>query len=80
MSDQADWTTLRDRCYRKREFAKMEWEDIDLALFRVAGAKYGGPVALLRDPKVSLKVGQVRAARGGVDSGPRADPARTCGL
>jgi len=62
MSDQADWTTLGDRCYRKREFAKMEWEDIDLALFRVAGAKYGGPVALLRDPKVSLKVGQVPPA------------------
>jgi hypothetical protein len=37
----------------------MEWEAIDLSIYKVAGAKFGGPVALMRDTSKPLKVGQV---------------------
>lgn len=56
--ERANWSQLGDRQYRKQEIATMEWEDMELSIFMVAGAKFGGPVALKRDPAKPLPVGK----------------------
>lgn len=36
----------------------MLWGEVDLSIFKVVGAKFGGPVALMRDKSKPLKIGQ----------------------
>jgi len=43
------WEAIHDKFYRKEEIYTMEWEDIILSRYRLAGAPYGGPIAMIRD-------------------------------
>ncbi|CAG8571415.1 7902_t:CDS:10, partial [Paraglomus occultum] len=46
-----DWMQLQDRFYRKQEIYTMSWKHMDLSKFMIAGASYGGPIAMIRDDK-----------------------------
>lgn len=48
---------LRNRYYRRIECYNMEWEDIDLSKMVVAGARFGGPVAVIRDEGKLVRLG-----------------------
>ncbi|XP_065839193.1 vacuolar protein sorting-associated protein 16 homolog [Oscarella lobularis] len=54
----AEWDLLGDVYYRRRVLFTMEWgeNDIDLTRFIVAGAPFGGPIALVRDDKKIVRV------------------------
>ena len=69
--DADDWlklTTEDGACYYQRHpilppGEAMQWNDtVDLSTFRVWGAKFGGPVALMRDKTKLLKIGQSAVA------------------
>ncbi|RYR35519.1 hypothetical protein Ahy_A10g050670 isoform B [Arachis hypogaea] len=45
----AEWQLLYNRYYRKPELYPMRWKHVDLARHKVAGAPFGGPVAVIRD-------------------------------
>ncbi|XP_077989106.1 vacuolar protein sorting-associated protein 16 homolog [Glandiceps talaboti] len=45
----ADWNPLGEVFYRKTELYSMSWQDVDLSMYKVAAASYGGPIALIRD-------------------------------
>ena len=57
-------TTEDGACYYQRHpIASMDWQDsVDLSQFRVWGAKFGGPIALMRDKTKPLKIGQAAVA------------------
>jgi hypothetical protein len=57
-------TTEDGACYYQRHpIGPMAWNDsVDLSNFRVWGAKFGGPVALMRDKTKPLKIGQSAVA------------------
>lgn len=42
-----EWKKLYDKFYRKREIYTLEWQNVDLAKFKVVGAPFGGPVGNL---------------------------------
>nr|CAG8648885.1 189_t:CDS:10 [Entrophospora candida] len=46
-----EWTQLQDRFYRKQEIYTMLWKRMDLSKYMIAGAPYGGPIAMIRDDK-----------------------------
>ncbi|KAI9491795.1 hypothetical protein BDB00DRAFT_472923 [Zychaea mexicana] len=50
----SDWIQLHDRFYRKQEVYSLSWDQTDLSKFMIAGAQYGGPIALIRDDKKVL--------------------------
>ncbi|RCI02191.1 hypothetical protein CU098_008663 [Rhizopus stolonifer] len=50
----ADWTELHDRFYKKQELYSLTWNHSDLSKFMVAGAQYGGPIAMIRDDRKVL--------------------------
>ncbi|KAL1915507.1 uncharacterized protein VTP21DRAFT_6631 [Calcarisporiella thermophila] len=50
----AEWIQLQDRFYRKQEVYSMLWKQIDLSKFLLAGAPFGGPIAMIRDDKKVL--------------------------
>eukprot|EP00743_Colponemidia_sp_Colp-15_P004235 GILK01004569.1.p1 GENE.GILK01004569.1~~GILK01004569.1.p1 ORF type:complete len:820 (-),score=138.43 GILK01004569.1:154-2613(-) len=52
-----EWSELHDRFYRKRDVYTMAWGNIDLNKYVIAGAPFGGPVALVRDEKKLLLLG-----------------------
>lgn len=53
------WRSLGDRYYQKQELvAEMEWPEVDLSMYMVAGAKFGGPVALKRDKSKPVPIGK----------------------
>ncbi|KAJ9685966.1 hypothetical protein PVL29_015044 [Vitis rotundifolia] len=45
----AEWQLLYNRYYRKPEIYPMQWKHIDLSRNKVAGAPFGGPIAVIRD-------------------------------
>ncbi|CAG8511137.1 12226_t:CDS:10 [Acaulospora morrowiae] len=49
-----DWIQLQDRFYRKQEIYTMIWKHMDLSKYMIAGAPYGGPIAMIRDDKKVL--------------------------
>ncbi|CAG8500529.1 11622_t:CDS:10 [Diversispora eburnea] len=49
-----DWIQLQDRFYRKQEIYSMSWKHMDLSKYLIAGASYGGPIAMIRDDKKVL--------------------------
>jgi len=55
------WEALHDKFYRKEEIYTMEWEDINLSRYRIAGAPYGGPIAMIRDDTKILTLGNDEA-------------------
>jgi hypothetical protein len=57
-------TTEEGACYYQQHvIGSMAWQDsVDLSQFRVWGAKFGGPIALMRDKTKPLKIGQAAVA------------------
>lgn len=57
-------TTEDGACYyQQHAIGPMAWNDsVDLAQFSVWGAKFGGPMALMRDKTKPLKIGQAAVA------------------
>ncbi|CAN6453034.1 unnamed protein product [Victoria cruziana] len=45
----AEWQLLYNRYYRKPELYSMCWQKMDLGRHRVACARFGGPIAAIRD-------------------------------
>jgi len=45
----ADWHPLFDRFYRKCELYDMQWTGVNINTSKVAGAPFGGPIAIVRD-------------------------------
>eukprot|EP00118_Oscarella_pearsei_P006071 m.27723 g.27723 ORF g.27723 m.27723 type:complete len:837 (+) comp30298_c0_seq2:46-2556(+) len=54
----SEWDSLGEVFYRKRELFRMNWlsDQIDLSRFIVAGAPFGGAIAMVRDDKKILRV------------------------
>jgi hypothetical protein len=48
---------LPNRYYRRIECYNMQWEDVDLSKMVVAGARFGGPVAVIRDEGKIVRLG-----------------------
>ncbi|KAJ1980367.1 Vacuolar protein [Dimargaris verticillata] len=55
-----DWLLLQDRFYRQHRAYNLAWSNIHLSKFRVAGAPFGGPLALVRDDKKLLVANQLQ--------------------
>eukprot|EP00959_Pyramimonas_sp_CCMP1952_P125218 2618078-Pyramimonas_sp.AAC.1 len=53
----AQWNELGKLFYRKRDLYRMLWQGVNIETSLVASAKYGGPIALVRDDKKLSKVG-----------------------
>lgn len=49
MSVAAEWEVLDNRYYRKQEIYSMAWQKMDLTRHKVACARFGGPIAVIRD-------------------------------
>uniref|UniRef100_A0A0D6R9L4 Protein VACUOLELESS1 n=1 Tax=Araucaria cunninghamii TaxID=56994 RepID=A0A0D6R9L4_ARACU len=45
----AEWEALYNRYYRKQEIYCMSWQKMDLTRHKVACARFGGPIAVIRD-------------------------------
>jgi hypothetical protein len=45
----ATWHALFDRFYRKCDLYDMQWAGVNIAASKVAGAPFGGPIAVIRD-------------------------------
>lgn len=45
----AEWEALYNRYYRKQEIYCMTWQKMDLTRHKVACARFGGPIAVIRD-------------------------------
>lgn len=45
----AEWQALYNRYYRKSENYSMVWQKMDLSRHKVACARFGGPIAVIRD-------------------------------
>ena len=45
---------LEGRYYRKVDIYEMLWDDVNLAHHKVAAAHYGGPIAMVKDPRAAL--------------------------
>eukprot|EP01134_Creolimax_fragrantissima_P006955 CFRG6955T1 len=54
----ADWNLLNDKFYRKVQVYEMEWRDdnMDLSMYTCATARFGTPIALVRDDKKLIRV------------------------
>ena len=51
---QGDWNSLGDVLYRKWHVYDMQWLDqIQIEDYHMAGAPFGGPIALIRDARKS---------------------------
>ena len=65
LSPSSEWVELGQdptTYYKNEEFYDMLWEDIDLNQYIVSCARYGGPIATVRDDKKIVLVGaKVRA-------------------
>ena len=60
----AEWNELGKLFYRKRELYRMGWSGVKaLDQELVACAKYGGPVALIRDDTKLTRVGAAQVRR-----------------
>lgn len=59
----AEWNELYNRFYRKQEIYTMCWNNVDLSRHKVACAKFGGPIAMVRDESkmVQLRAESARA-------------------
>ena len=59
----AEWEVLNNRYYRKQEVYPMCWNGVDLSRHKVACARFGGPIAMVRDESkmVQLKAESARA-------------------
>ena len=59
----AEWQALYNRYYRKQEIYTMCWNSVDLSRHKVACAKFGGPIAMVRDESkmVQLRAESARA-------------------
>uniref|UniRef100_A0A0K8U911 Vacuolar protein sorting-associated protein 16 homolog n=1 Tax=Bactrocera latifrons TaxID=174628 RepID=A0A0K8U911_BACLA len=52
MYNTGDWFSLRPDTYRKLDLFTPDWPlDVDLEYMEVVGAPFGGPLAMIRDPK-----------------------------
>ena len=52
----ASWEKIGQHYYRNEHFVNMQWgNSVDLSKNLVAAAGYGGPIALVRDPKQIIK-------------------------
>lgn len=61
VSTAAEWNELGKLFYRKRELYRMVWSGISaLDHELVACAKYGGPIALVRDDKKLMRLGSTQ--------------------
>ena len=49
----ADWQVLGSQFYRKVDIYEMLWDEMRLDSFIVAIAHYGGPIAMVRDPRMA---------------------------
>ncbi|KAG7548910.1 hypothetical protein FFLO_03202 [Filobasidium floriforme] len=59
MSSPTDnWDTLENVFYRKEEVYSMAWDVADLSDYHVAAARYGGPIALIRDENKIVLAGR----------------------
>ncbi|KAI5475070.1 hypothetical protein MNV49_001946 [Pseudohyphozyma bogoriensis] len=52
----ASWESLAETFYRRQSIYSMQWSINDLSDYRVAGARWGGPVAVLRDDRKPVLV------------------------
>jgi hypothetical protein len=59
----AEWNELYNRFYRKQEIYTMCWKNVDLSRHKVACARFGGPIAIIRDESkmVQLRAESARA-------------------
>lgn len=60
----ADWNQLYNKFYRKFDVYEMLWNHIELDQYIVAGAKHGGPIALVRNQRKVLLLGMANDADG----------------
>ncbi|KAK9907253.1 hypothetical protein WJX75_000093 [Coccomyxa subellipsoidea] len=51
LSPAGEWEACGDRFYEKHELYTMAWSDVKLDQMRVACARYGGPIAMVRDDR-----------------------------
>jgi len=64
VSTAAEWNELGKLFYRKRELYRMVWSGISaLDHELVACAKYGGPIALVRDDKKLMRLGSTQTGK-----------------
>jgi WD40 repeat protein len=57
------WDTIQNVFYRKEEIYTMSWKIPDLSDYLVAGAKNGGPIALMRDERKVMLLGRHSAGK-----------------
>ncbi|RSH95606.1 hypothetical protein EHS25_000698 [Saitozyma podzolica] len=58
LSPTASWDTIQNVFYRKDEVYAMSWRIPDLSDYLIAGAKHGGPIALMRDERKVMLLGK----------------------
>ena len=56
MNPSYNWHFVNDKFYKKEHVYTMEWGNLDLSSFLVAGSSFGGPIALIRNPKKIVTV------------------------
>ncbi|XP_054746626.1 vacuolar protein sorting-associated protein 16 homolog isoform X2 [Anastrepha obliqua] len=57
MYNTGDWFVLRPDTYRKLDLFTPDWPlDVDLEYMQLVGAPFGGPLAMMRDPKQIVPV------------------------
>ncbi|KAL3162570.1 hypothetical protein ABBQ38_008623 [Trebouxia sp. C0009 RCD-2024] len=56
LSPVGGWDACGNRFYSKSELYQMAWTDVDLDSLRVACARYGGPIATIRDDRKMVLV------------------------
>ncbi|KAL8276676.1 hypothetical protein RQP46_010944 [Phenoliferia psychrophenolica] len=54
----SSWEALGDTFYRRQEMYAMQWSIPDLSDLRIAGARYGGPLASIRDDRKPVLLGR----------------------
>lgn len=58
-----DWNQLHDHHYRKLDIYEMLWDDVDLSQHRVTMANYGGPIAIIKEPRAPRRPNEAIALR-----------------
>ncbi|KAM0749316.1 vacuolar protein sorting-associated protein 16 [Meredithblackwellia eburnea MCA 4105] len=54
----SSWEPLGDTFYRKTDIYSMQWSVQDLSDYKVAGARWGGPIAMIRDDSKPVLIGR----------------------
>ncbi|RUS27513.1 hypothetical protein BC938DRAFT_483137 [Jimgerdemannia flammicorona] len=62
MQPTTDWFQMQDRFYRKQEIYSLSWKT-DLSKFMIAGAPFGGPIAMIRDDKTIQLLGKQQSVK-----------------